>query len=319
MLPFKLEPAYKDYIWGGNKLKTDYNKKTELPIVAESWELSARPDASSVIADGELAGMPFSEFYRRYPQLCGTDAAGSPVFPVLIKLIDAKESLSVQVHPDDRYAIAKEHDLGKTEMWVVLDCEEGASLYYGFERPVDKATYQNALQNGTLTELLRAVPVKRGDVFYIPAGTIHAIGAGIVLAEIQENSNSTYRVYDYGRVGADGKPRPLHVGKALDVTRLTNAPDSVPGEEEPQTTPCGTVRRLASCPYFTVDGVELDGRFTFEADGSSFVSVLCTDGEGVLSANEKELMAKKGDSLFVPSDIPQFGLDGKGRFLFTTV
>lgn len=319
MGPFLLTPAYKDYLWGGTKLKTLYGKQSDFDIVAESWELSAHADGDGTIATGPLTGTSFAAFVKQYPQLCGTHNQHEAAFPVLIKFIDAKGSLSIQVHPDDAYAQRVEGEPGKTEMWVVLENEPGAFLYHGFNRPVSKAEFAARIGDGTLPEVLHKVEVKPGDVIFIEAGTIHAIGAGIVLAEVQQNSNSTYRVFDFGRVGADGKPRELHIEKALDVTRLEVAGSAAPGAGKPETVAGGIRTRLAACPKFTVDAVELDGCYRQALDGSSFVSVLCTDGEGRLATDEGELDFRKGDSLFVPADQPYFTLEGKAKVLLSTV
>ena len=212
----KLKPGCKDYIWGGQRLKTDFGIQSGLNPLSEAWVLSCHPDGPSVLADGPDKGMTL----RAWLDKAGKEALGTACeafedFPMLIKLIDAKKDLSIQVHPSDAYALEHEGQYGKTEMWVVLDAEPGASLYYGFDREVSLEEFSSRVSDGTLTEVLRKVPVKPGDVFFIPSGTLHAIGAGLVIAEIQQNSNVTYRVFDYGRLGADGKPRPLHVEKAL--------------------------------------------------------------------------------------------------------
>lgn len=319
MLPFKLQPAYKDYLWGGTKLKTEYGKDAPLEVVAESWELSAHPDGPSVIADGEMKGATLAELFKARPALFGTNNQDKDEFPILAKLIDAKGSLSIQVHPDDDYARRVEGEAGKTEMWVVLENEPDAFLYHGFKAPITKEEFAARIEDGTLPEVLKAVPVKAGDVFFIEAGTIHAIGAGVLLAEVQQNSNSTYRVFDFGRLGPDGKPRQLHVEKALDVTRLEVADKTAPGAKAPQAVEGGSLARLAACPNFTVDRLMLDGRFSLEMDGSSFVSVLCTEGAGKLFCGGAALSFAKGDSLFVPADQTGLTLEGRATLLLTTV
>ena len=213
--PLLLSPAFKDYIWGGNRLKRDWGKQTDMTPLAESWELSCHEAGPSVIAGGAYAGRTLGEYLAEHPQDTGTKAQNAGAFPLLIKLIDAAGPLSVQVHPDDAYAREFEHSLGKSEMWLVLDASEGAGIYYGFKRETSLAEMRAAIENNTLTELLSWVPAKTGDCFFIPAGTVHAIGAGLMVAEVQQSSNLTYRVYDYGRVGADGRPRELHIDKAL--------------------------------------------------------------------------------------------------------
>lgn len=190
---------------GGERLKRDWGKQTDLSPLAESWELSCHEAGPSVVASGEWAGRTLAQVLAAHPQFVGTKAEKAGEFPLLIKLIDAAGPLSVQVHPDDDYAERVEHALGKTEMWYVLDAGEGAGIYYGFKRETTLKEMKAAIESNTLTELLNWVPVKKGECFFIPAGTVHAIGAGLLIAEVQQSSNLTYRVYDYGRLGADGQ------------------------------------------------------------------------------------------------------------------
>ena len=297
----KLIPSCKDYLWGGGKLRTDFNVQSNLNPLAEAWVLSCHPSGPSYLEDGRT----LQQYIDKHPGCLGTNCAGFKQFPVLIKLIDAKDNLSIQVHPSDEYAFANEGEYGKTEMWYVLDCEPGAYLYYGFDHEISREEMASRIQSNTLTEVLNAVPVNKGDCFFIPAGTIHAICKGIVIAEVQQNSNITYRVYDYGRVGADGKPRELHIEKALDVTRRT----------PPEANDFGG--HLARCEYFTVDVVE-DG-FSGTVDEKSFVSLLIVDGQGILTCNDKEISVFKGDSLFLPAGSGKFRLDGKCRTLMTAI
>ena len=222
METIKLTPACKDYLWGGEKLRQDYGIQSQLHPLAEAWVLSCHPDGPSVVATGPLAGKTLPEYIQeKGPGCLGADCEKFTDFPILAKFIDAKGDLSIQVHPSNEYALAHEHQFGKTEMWYVLDCEPGATLYYGFQHQISREEFQQRIQDNTLTEVLNAVPVEKGDLFFIPAGTLHAIRKGIVVAEIQQNSNVTYRIYDYGRVGADGKPRQLHIQQALEVTQRT--------------------------------------------------------------------------------------------------
>ncbi|MBR4889288.1 MAG: class I mannose-6-phosphate isomerase [Clostridia bacterium] len=296
----KLSPAFKDYLWGGTKLKTEFGKQSDLNIVAESWELSTHPAGESRICGGEFDGMTLNEYLQQAgPAALGKNAAAFAQFPVLIKFIDAASPLSIQVHPSDEYALEVEHEYGKTEMWYVLDCEEGASLYFGVEKELAPEEFAARIENNTLTDVLRKVPVHPGDVFFIEAGTIHAIGAGILICEIQQNSNTTYRVYDYGRVGADGKPRELHVEKAKAVSRLTpNEPGA--GAGKITAVPGGTVQPLAACKYFTTRRLEVTGEMTLDVDNSSFVSLVATEGTGEVRG-ENTVPFVRGDSLFVPA------------------
>ena len=312
MEPLKLKAPLKDYLWGGHRLKQEYGKETDLEKVAESWELSCHKDGMSVIADGPCAGLTLPEYAGRYGKsVFGSHCAPFRDFPMLIKLIDAEQNLSVQVHPDNDYALRVEGEYGKTEMWVVVDAREGASLIYGVNRTLTREEFASRIQNNTLLEVCNYVPVHPGDVFFIEAGTLHAIGAGILIAEIQQNSNSTYRVYDYGRLGADGKPRQLHIKKALDVTRLsplTRKPGPAGQPEQVK----GAVRTLlGSSAYFTAYRLEADGSVSFEAGGESFHSLLMLQGEGTLAWNGGSRAIQKGDSFFLPAGLGAYRLEGR--------
>ena len=300
METIKLTPACKDYLWGGEKLRQDYGIQSQLHPLAEAWVLSCHPDGPSVVATGPLAGKTLPEYIQeKGPGCLGADCEKFTDFPILAKFIDAKGDLSIQVHPSNEYALAHEHQFGKTEMWYVLDCEPGATLYYGFQHQISREEFQQRIQDNTLTEVLNAVPVEKGDLFFIPAGTLHAIRKGIVVAEIQQNSNVTYRIYDYGRVGADGKPRQLHIQQALEVTQRT------PSQPDPD-----FHGHLAQCPYFTVDVME--GRFTLDCGPESFVSVLVLEGTGTLWEGDESMPLRKGESLFIPAGAGQCRLEGDG-------
>lgn len=302
MPAYQLIPTCKDYIWGGQRLKTDFGIQSGLNPLSEAWVLSCHPDGPSVLADGPDKGMTL----RAWLDKAGKEALGTACeafedFPMLIKLIDAKKDLSIQVHPSDAYALEHEGQYGKTEMWVVLDAEPGASLYYGFDREVSLEEFSSRVSDGTLTEVLRKVPVKPGDVFFIPSGTLHAIGAGLVIAEIQQNSNVTYRVFDYGRLGADGKPRPLHVEKALAVTDRHPAPALDFGDH------------LGDCRYFTTDGYQ--GDFRGDCDGTSFHALLFTEGQGSLTCGGETREVKKGQCWFLPAGSGEYQVSGDVRTL----
>ncbi len=321
MKAIKLNPAFKDYLWGGTKLRDEYGKKCDLDKVAESWELSCHKDGCSVVADGEYAGLTLPQYIEKAGKaVLGTDCEKFEYFPILIKLIDAKQNLSVQVHPDNDYAMRVEGEYGKTEMWYVVDCEPGAGLLYGFKHEISKEEFRRRIEDNTLLEVTNRVEVHPGDVFFIEAGTLHAIGEGILIAEIQQNSNTTYRVYDYGRVGADGKPRQLHIEKAIDVTRLAPAtrPCGQP-QAKPEAFDGGSVLPLASCDYFTVKEMEVTSHAALMADEKSFHSLLLLDGSLTLSMGGEKLEMKKGDSVFVPAGSGNYTLTGKGRLILTTV
>lgn len=313
---YKLEPACKDYLWGGNRLRENFHIQEEKNPLAEAWVLSCHKDGESmlVLSPSERVSLP--AFLRKNPSVSGSLAEKFPVFPVLIKLIDAKLPLSVQVHPDDSYAEKREGGLGKTEMWLILEREEGAFLYYGFKKEYTKEEVRAAIEGQYLTDYLEKVPVEKGDVFFIPAGTVHAIGAGIVIAEIQENSNLTYRVYDYGRKDKNGKERELHIAKALDVMHCKPAGRGKAVDEEIS----GGCRRLASCPYFTVDRAFLrEGEKLIKSVGKeSFLSAILLNGQGKVQeeAGGRELSAEKGNSFFIPAGSGDVSFFGEGEWLF---
>ena len=306
MAILKLKPSGKDYIWGGHKLVDNYGKEMTGDRLAETWELSCHRDGPSFVDNGEDAGKTLRPYIEDHgTKVVGTNCERFEAFPIITKFIDAQDNLSIQVHPDNEYALKHEGQYGKTEMWYVLDCVPGAYLYYGFTHEISKEEFAERIKNNTLTEVLNAVPVHKGDCFFIPSGTLHAICQGIVVAEVQQNSNVTYRVYDYGRVGADGKPRALHIEKALDVTRRT----------PPQKHDFGS--HLAQCEYFTVDVKK--GAFDGVADEKSFVSLLITDGAGTLTCGGETVKVKKGESYFIPAGSGKYAVTGDCETLVTVV
>ena len=282
----KLTPALKDYLWGGNQLKDRYGIESDLDIVAEAWELSAHPDGESVVSTGRHKGLSFS----KYIETVGKSVLGwkcSPLqsFPMLAKFIDAKRNLSIQVHPDDDYALEHEGQYGKNEMWYVVDAKEGAGLYVGFNRNVDKDEVRRRVQDNTITEILNFYPTKPGDIFFIPAGTVHAICEGNLICEIQQSSNCTYRLYDYDRKDKFGNPRELHLEKALDVLNY----------EKYEFTE-GNV----SCKYFENEVIDVEEKM-IRLNDERFISIIVLDGEGEMSIGDYKLEVKAGDSIFVPA------------------
>ena len=289
--PFKLAPAFKDYVWGGYKLAAEYNKPDGL--IAESWELSGHKDGDCVIKDGPFQGMAFSQFCKENPALTGANAAAFDRFPILIKLIDSREDLSVQVHPDDAFALENEEDYGKTEVWFVLQADPGAFVYHGFNQNITKEQFVHGISDGSITDLLKTHRVKKGDVIFIDPGTVHAIGAGIVLAEVQQNSNLTYRVYDYGR------NRPLHIEKGLAVLDLGPAKTPVFNLDSPG--------QIADCRYFKARFI---GQGEIKCDETSFVHLLVTNGSGRIDGVGFSQGLDKGDSLFIPVQRAVYNLTG---------
>ncbi len=295
----KLNAPLKDYIWGGTKLKKDWHKQTELPTVAESWELSFVEGSSSVIANGENEGKTLSAVATSKD--FGQNCLKFNFFPTLVKLIDAAQPLSIQVHPNDAYALEKENQLGKTEMWYILDAEKDAFLYLGLNRTLTKAEFLQKVENNTVCDFLNKVPVKKGDVFFVKSGLLHSIGAGITLLEVQQNSTLTYRVYDYDRTDKFGNKRPLHLQKALDVVNLQKY--DVPSPERDSF--------LGGCRYFSVY------RFHGEkqcVNNASFTSVTVTDGQISLSG----LSLEKGETAFVSAG-ERIEIAGNGDYVFVCV
>ena len=302
MAMLKLKPACKNYLWGGRRLIDEYGFDSGDKICAEAWTLSAHPDGASTIEGGST----LAEYIKRNgKKILGTNCRRFKDFPVLIKLIDAREKLSVQVHPPDDYALAHENQLGKSEMWYILDAEENAHVYCGFNANISKAEFIYRIESNSLSEVLNYVWVKKGDVIFIPAGTIHAVGKGVLLAEIQQSSNVSYRIYDYGR------NRPLHIDKALDVTILTEPieHDSYP--------------HVAACDYFVVDKLNLDGEILSEVGGcvdeKTFLNVLILDGAGKIFNGGEEISYKKGDSILLTANSGAWTIRGSCDALLTTI
>ena len=319
--PFRLSPAGKDYLWGGRRLKEDFSKELEMTPLAETWECSTHPDGLSIVMTGEFEGWTLRDVLKAYPEFMGANCAEWGELPILIKFIDAKMDLSVQVHPDDEYA--REHEdgsLGKTEMWYVLDAQKGAELVYGFRHDMDKGLLYDSLRAGTVEKYLQRVPVQKDDVFFIPAGKVHAIGAGALIAEIQESSNLTYRMYDYNRLDKDGKLRPLHMDKAVEVADLTG------GTEPRQPLRVLKFKRgyatelLCRCRYFQTERMLLNTErwrqgAVFQTEADSFRALLCTEGVGTLAWEKDSLQFIKGDCIFVPAGSAQLRLHGRARLL----
>jgi len=299
----KLVPECKDNIWGGVKLKEKYGKQTDKDPVAESWELSFHKDGPTRLANGKTLQEEVTA------KELGRNCDGFPFFPMLVKLIDAKQDLSVQVHPSDAYALEHENSFGKTEMWYIVEAEKGAGIYLGFKKDVTQEEYETAIKENTLTDLLNFFEVKAGDCYFIPSGTIHAIATGCLICEIQQNSNLTYRVYDYGRRDKNGNLRELHVEKALKVTDLQKY------EYTPLNLKTVQGELLGLSRYFTTTSVVVQGEASVTADKNSFKCITCVDGEG----NADGKAVKAGDSLFVPAGYGKVKLSGNMRLIMAEV
>ena len=319
MIPLKLKPALKDYIWGGNRLPRLFDIESPYDKTAEAWVLSCHPDGENVIENGAFAGRTLSDVLAHEGKAyCGSRCKSFDFFPVLIKLIDARDDLSVQVHPSDAYALEHEHQYGKTEAWYILDCEDDAEIIYGFKQDLTKEEFRAAIEENTLLSCVNRVKVHPGDLYFIPSGTLHAICKGILLAEVQQNSNVTYRVYDYGRL-QNGKPRELHIEKALDVTNLLAVDCSGRPLGAPTTEDGCTETLLASCDLFTMKRIDVSERKTLCVDETSFVSLVAIDGNSVLCHGDTVLTLYKGESVFLPAGLGEVEILGAVSLLLTTV
>lgn len=337
----RLEPAFKDNLWGGTKLRTVFGKKCDYDVIGESWELSAHPDGQSVIASGIFTGMYFGEFIEKYGHdVVGWKSSSLDRFPVLIKFIDAKKDLSIQIHPDDDYALEIENEFGKNEMWYVVDCEPGAFLYCGLKKDSSKEEIRERIENNTITDILNKIEVHKGDCVMVKAGTIHAIGAGILICEIQQNSNCTYRMYDYDRKDKFGNKRELHIDKAIDVVDVKKyKPFISDNKDVPE-----RAEVLVSCKYFecykyvlgsvaaeadhasdiedncyNTENVRNTGKVNISVDAMSFRSVIVIDGSGKIAVGNNTMDYKAGDSFFVTAGEKVINLEGTGTVIVTKV
>lgn len=320
--PFLLKPAAKDYLWGGNRLNDDFSKGIDLEPLAETWECSTHPDGTSVVSGGSFDGKKLTEVLEAHPEYLGTKVSTKGELPILIKLIDAKQDLSVQVHPDDAYAKAYENgSLGKTEFWYVLDASKDATLIYGFYHDMEKEVLRKSLKEGTVQKYLQRVKIQKDDVFYIEAGTVHAMGAGSLIAEIQQSSNLTYRMYDYERVDKYGKQRELHIEKALDVVDLkSSAHPRQPMRVLKYKKGCA-LELLCRCKYFQVERQLINTErcrelADFQTGSYTFEVLLCIGGCGVIFMEDGDaLRFFKGDCVFVPANSIPLKIHGKAQLL----
>lgn len=314
----KLLPVGKDYLWGGTRLKETYGKNIDMTPLAETWECSVHPDGQSTVANGIFKGMSLADVLKEHPEYFGTKVHNGEL-PVMVKLIDAKCDLSVQVHPDDDYAREHEHGNGKTEMWYVLDADEDASLIYGFRHRVTEKILRNAIRTKTLDKHLQKVKVQKGDVYFVPAGTVHGIGKGILLAEVQESSNVTYRVYDYDRVDKDGKKRALHFDKAVKVMNMAQTPDVKQVPRMVRYYPGASRELLCRCRYFEVERIQITKCFSFSVRNESFQILMCLEGYGQIEimdgTEQKPVRFVKGETMFLPAGIGRCLVIGDAELL----
>ena len=315
--PLKMQPCYKKYLWGGGRLKTEYGKSDAPAITAESWELASHPDGASVVAGGEYTGKTIADLGRADKEGFWGSNCKMEQFPLMVKLIDAAKDLSIQVHPSDGTALLGEQ--GKAEMWYIMDCEPQAFIYFGFSRRISKEEFMERARDGTIGEALNRVPVKKGDVFYILPGTIHAIGAGIVIAEIQQNSNTTFRIYDFQRKDTDGKLRPLHLERAAEVVGYKPIIPQNCRANSNVVFPGFSMSEMFCCDYFQAHRIDVMEETTLRCDGSSFHHLLCVEGNVSICADRASWSFARGDSYFLPAALGEYKIQGKCRILLSRV
>lgn len=310
MEPLKLGMITKKIIWGGERLAREYGKGALGEKIAESWELTDRADGVNTIVGGTYDGMLLSDYLDVHKDEVQKGWDGER-FPLLIKLIDAEADLSIQVHPDDEYAAEHTTDLGKTEMWYIVDAAPDARIIYGLKKKYSATEVRTAIENGTLEELMNYVPVKKGETYFIPSGMVHAICRGILIAEIQQNSNITYRVYDYNRRGADGKLRELHVDDALAVIEKIEDPSAVRADANEE------LGIIAKCGYFTV--YHFEKAFSMTATEDSFVHLLCLGGEATITWSGGVMSIAKGESVYIPAGLGDFSVSEDADIVVSTL
>lgn len=315
--PLIFNPIFKERIWGGTKLKDFLNKSFEGNQIGESWELSTVANDVSVVANGEFAGLNLNELIEKYPiELLGSKSIEKfgLEFPLLFKFLDAKEDLSIQVHPNDELAKLRHNSFGKTEMWYVMQADETARLVVGFKNKINKEEYLKHLESKTLVTILNETPVQKGDAFFLETGTVHAIGAGVLIAEIQQTSDVTYRLYDWDRVDANGIGRELHNDLAVDAINYNETNTKVSynkGRNESV--------NLVECPFFTTNVIEVSEKYIWKKRKESFTVFMCTEGSFVIVTSDFTFKFKKGDTVLIPAIIEEFEIIGETSLLEITI
>lgn len=315
----KLKPIPKDYIWGGSRLVEEFDAPGESDKVGELWMLSCHPEGRSRVDGGAYDGRSLPEVLTKHPEYMGTDAGKFNRFPLMIKLIHACEDLSIQVHPDDEYAADTPDKQGKTELWYIIDAQPDAEIICGMSEELNQEQFRRAIQEGTLTESLQRFKVKPGDVFFIEAGTIHSIGKGVLLAEIEQNSTTAYRIYDYDRLDENGQPRPLRIDRAIDVAITVPSVTSPQPLSPAKDVDSRTETLLGECDYFRSVAMETFMPTSFEVGEDSFASVIMLDGKATFMTDEDTVTAAKGESLFISAGTGKVKVNGKATFIVTTI
>ncbi len=321
MEPIFFDPDFKERIWGGEKLATEFGKKIPFQHTGESWEVACHANGQSTVRNGKYAGQTFQELLNQEGEaILGKPFLKGETFPLLIKFIDAKEKLSVQVHPDDAYAFAHENgELGKSEAWYVLQADPGATLVAGLKSGTTREQFIEKLESQKLEDVLNEVEVQAGDVLDIPAGLIHAIGEGILLAEVQQNSDTTYRVYDWGRVGLDGKPRALHVQSSIEVSDFSGKHSKELAQPVVKKSDGHTVKTFVRNPYFVLEEVELNAQMATENRGVYFEIYMCVQGNITLVANGETYSVAQGDVFMIPATLDTYTMTGQGKLVRTYI
>ena len=308
-----MEPIFKDYLWGGNRLKNELHKNSNLDITAESWEISSNKNGDCKILNEEYNELTLSELYKRKDlrePIFGTKCINIEEFPLLVKYIDAKQNLSIQVHPDDEYAKSIGLPNGKNEMWYIMDCENNSQIIAGLNKSLDKYGLEDVINNDKIKEYLNYTDIKKGDSIYISAGTVHAILGGVLICEIQQNSDTTYRVYDWDRKDKDGNTRQLHKEQAIATIKSNIIPEVV--HENSNNT-----QIIASNQYFEVEKIMIQDRFEDESDNTTFFIINVVDGDGIIKTSTEEYSIKRGDSFIIPATLGKYEFEGKMGILKT--
>lgn len=313
MQPIFLKEIYKDYLWGGTKLKEKYNKNTDLDIVAESWEICANENGDNIILNGKYKNMLLSELFNNMDlkeSIFGTKCRNMKKFPILIKFIDAKKDLSIQVHPNDEYALKNENSYGKNEAWYIVDCPSNASIICGL-KDTEKSV-KEILDSDDIEKYLNYVNVKKGDTIYIPAGLVHAIKENIIICEIQQNSNVTYRIYDYDRVDKNGEKRQLHTKQAIDVVNQNIKPQIISENGNNK-------QELITNEYFKIKKIDIEDEYKDCSTNDSFFAVNVVEGNGKLFCNNNVFEITQGNSFIIPANLGEYLLKGKMKILITSI
>jgi mannose-6-phosphate isomerase len=303
MYPIKFTPIYKERIWGGTNLKNKFARELPGSHIGESWELSCHKNGTSIVANGMLAGKTLQELIVEYKEkLMGKKFVNENYFPLLIKIIDANDNLSIQVHPDDEYAYRVEGEAGKTEAWYVVDAKENAHIVYGLQKDISRETFIKAVETNTIGDTVKMVPVKTGDMVFVPAGMVHALLDGVMVYEVQQNSDTTYRVYDYDRVGDDGKKRELHIDKAIEVINFTEQPS------------CNFEDSSMNCQYFSMDKLKIQGARN-EKTNNQFIIYCVTAGTGEIVYKDSVESLHAGETVLIPACLGNYVIKGNMELL----